>query len=94
MDFFYGLDNGRYAAFKATIINGITAGSIDQPENLNEKPKIVEPEKPKRDLSKVKCFACGQCGHYANKCPDKGGGSDDIEHEIKCTFATWDDASM
>ena len=137
MDFFYGLDNGRYATFKATIINGITAGSIDQPENLNEmyllaaqwlkttgpsatglastfaikldlpekpkpekvkreqeKAKIVEPEKPKRDLSKVKCFACGQCGHYANKCPDKGGGSDDIEHEIKCTFATWDDASM
>jgi hypothetical protein len=23
MDFFYGLDNGRYATFKATIINGI-----------------------------------------------------------------------
>ncbi len=36
MDFFYGLDYGRYATFKATIINGITAGSIDQPENLNE----------------------------------------------------------
>ncbi len=36
MDFFYGLDNGNYATFKATIINGITAGSIAQPENLNE----------------------------------------------------------
>ncbi len=31
MDFFDGLDNGRYASFKAAIINGITAGSIDQP---------------------------------------------------------------
>lgn len=36
MDFFFGLDNGGYANFKATIINGITAGSIGQLENLNE----------------------------------------------------------
>jgi hypothetical protein len=36
MDFLFGLDYGRCDTFKATIINGITAGSITQPKNLNE----------------------------------------------------------
>ena len=35
MDFFKGLDNGQYSSFKAEIINGLTAGSIKQPEDLN-----------------------------------------------------------
>ena len=35
MDFFNGLDNGRYPSFKAEIINGLTAGSIKQPKDLN-----------------------------------------------------------
>jgi len=35
MDFFHGLDNRRYASFKAEIINGLTAGSIVQPKDLN-----------------------------------------------------------
>ena len=35
MDFFHGLDNARYASFKAEIINGLTAGSIAQPKDLN-----------------------------------------------------------
>ena len=35
MDFFSGLDNGRYSSFKAEIINGLTAGSIKQPVDLN-----------------------------------------------------------
>ncbi len=58
-----------------------------------KKAKIVGLEKPKRDLSKVKCFACGKRGHYTNKYPDKEGGSNDVEQEIKRTFATWNDAS-
>ena len=33
--FFNGLDNGRYSSFKAEIINGLTAGSIKQPADLN-----------------------------------------------------------
>ncbi len=35
MDFFRGLDNGRYASFKAEIINGLTAGAFQQPKDLN-----------------------------------------------------------
>jgi hypothetical protein len=36
MDFFDGLDNGRYAEFKKSILNGMTAGSVAQPASLNE----------------------------------------------------------
>ncbi len=36
MDFFDGLDNGRYAEFKKSILNGMTAGSVTQPATLNE----------------------------------------------------------
>ena len=35
MDFFSGLDNGRYADFKATFLNGLTVKSITPPEDLN-----------------------------------------------------------
>jgi hypothetical protein len=35
MDFFSGLDDARYASFKAEIVNGLTAGSIVQPKDLN-----------------------------------------------------------
>ncbi len=36
MDFFDGLDNGRYAEFKKSILNRMTAGSVAQPASLNE----------------------------------------------------------
>jgi hypothetical protein len=32
MDFFDGLDNARYAGFKVSILNGLTSGSVTQPE--------------------------------------------------------------
>jgi hypothetical protein len=36
MDFFDGLDNGRYAELKKSILNGMAAGSVTQPATLNE----------------------------------------------------------
>jgi hypothetical protein len=36
MDFFDGLDNGHYAEFKKSILNGMTAGSVTQLATLNE----------------------------------------------------------
>ncbi len=35
MDFMYGLDNSRYAEFKAEIVNNIVKDAIDQPKELN-----------------------------------------------------------
>jgi hypothetical protein len=36
MNFFDGLDYGRYAEFKKSILNGMTAGSVTQPATINE----------------------------------------------------------
>jgi hypothetical protein len=50
MDFFSKLDNGRYAEFKTTFINGLQMKSVQPPKDLNEiftlantylKPKVV-----------------------------------------------------
>jgi hypothetical protein len=35
MDFLYGLDNSRYAAFKAEIVNDMQKGILTQPGNPN-----------------------------------------------------------
>ena len=35
MDFYRGLDNGRYTGFKTNLINGINSGAIEQPDTLN-----------------------------------------------------------
>ena len=36
MDFLYGLDNNRYAEFKAELVNDLQKGIFTQPKTLNE----------------------------------------------------------
>jgi len=36
MDFFHGLDQGRYGAFKTSMLNGWAAKAFDPPETMNE----------------------------------------------------------
>jgi hypothetical protein len=43
MDFFSRLDNGRYADFKATFLNGLTVKSITPPEDLNAMYSMISP---------------------------------------------------
>lgn len=52
--------------------------SLEDGKPLNHKAlgenKSHEQENPgkRKSLEKVKCFSCGNFGHYANKCPKKG----------------------
>jgi hypothetical protein len=41
LNFFDGLDNGRYAQFKANIYNGMAAESIDPPQDVNTVYKLA-----------------------------------------------------
>ena len=41
MDFFHGLDNGRYGAFKTNMLNGWNLKSIALPETANEVYRIA-----------------------------------------------------
>lgn len=38
---------------------------------------LQEEKKKKKDLSKVKCFKCGEFGHYSTQCPQRNKDNQD-----------------
>ena len=49
------------------------------------------PTKSKRDPAKVKCFECGERGHYANACPNKEASNEALAEQENTAFHTWED---
>jgi hypothetical protein len=71
---------------------GQKAGRKDGKAKGNGKQTSEATEKPKRDMSKVKCFNCNKFGHIAPNCPEKlQANAVKNDDEIPKAFASWDD---
>ena len=56
-------------------------------KNNEEKTASEKSEKSKWDMSEVECFACGENGHYANKCPTRQNKEE--QEEERSARLTW-----
>jgi hypothetical protein len=61
-------------------------------EKRNEDKILEDKPKPKRDMSKVKCFNCGKKGHIAPDCPEKDPEKNEEAENKRKQYDTWEDA--
>jgi hypothetical protein len=77
MDFLYGLDNSRYAEFKAEIINDIQKGILTQPKDLNAVYIMASRRVVVRNNKDTQGGATFATIEEGSKCTDKDGKKSD-----------------